>query len=134
MALVLRAATGEDFSRTVIEGVELGFVAVNLVLVGIYVLVAAVRTAAADFAARLLTRGRLGLAFLAGAVGLGLCGTLVLAGIAAATGSTVALALAAVTDLSGHFVMFFVILGVGVYAPPRPRLANVRQHPLAEQA
>ncbi len=132
--LVLRAATGEELSRLSVEGVELGLVVVNLALVGLYVSTAQVRAAAAAFAARMLMRGPLGLVFLVLAVGVGLFATLALAGAAAATGDGVLLALAAVTDLAGHFALLFAILTAGVYAPPRPVLANVGQHPLPEQA
>lgn len=120
LVLVLRAATGREFSRAAVDGVELGLVVVNLILVGVYLFTAQVRAAAAAFAARMLTRGPLGIVFLVLAVGTGLFGTLALGGAAAATGSDVALALAATCDLSGHFAVFFAILAAGVYAPPRP--------------
>ncbi len=134
LVLVLRAATGRELSRAAVDGVELGLVVVNLVLVGVYLFAAQARAAASAFAARMLTQGLPGLLFLALVVGVGLFGTLALGGAAAATGSDVALALAAVCDLSGHVAVFFAILSAGVYAPPRARLANVRQHPLPEQA
>lgn len=50
----------------------------------------------------------------------GLVGTLVLAGIAISTGSDVALVLGAITDLAGHFFVFFSILRAGLHAPIRP--------------
>lgn len=120
LALVLRVATGEEFSKAEIEGIELGVLGLNAVLVGLYVFTIRARSGASEFSVRMLTRGRLGLAFLLGAVGIGLAAALVLAVIAAVTGSTAVLAGAAAADLAGHFAMFFAILRAGIYDTPRP--------------
>jgi hypothetical protein len=117
-------ATGEEFSKGEIEGIELGVLALNVVLVGVYVLTIRARGGASALSVRLLTRGRLGLTFLLAALGVGLAAALVLAAVAAATGSTAALAVAAGADLGGHFAMFFALLRAGVYAPPRPLPAS----------
>jgi formate-dependent nitrite reductase membrane component NrfD len=119
MVLVLRAFTDSAGSQTELEGLQLGLLVLNLALVGVYVASARVRSAAAQFAASLLTRGPLGAVFLAGAVGVGLVGTLVLASVSVATGSEAALAAAAATDLLGHFLVFFAILRAGVHPPLR---------------
>lgn len=120
LALVLRVATGEEFSKGKIEGIELGVLTLNVVLVSVYVLTIRARSSASALSVRLLTRGRLGVTFLLAALGLGLAAALVLAAVAVATGSTAALAVAAGADVAGHFAMFFAILRAGVYAPPRP--------------
>ncbi len=119
VALVLRAASGSEATEAQLEWMQIALVAVNLVLVAVYVFTAQVRSAAAQLAVHLLTRGRLGLVFLAGAVGIGLVGTIILAVVVALTGSTAALTLAAITDLSGHFLIFFALLRAGIYAPLR---------------
>lgn len=119
LALVLHTAQGADAAEAGLEWLQVALLVVNLVLVALYVSSAHVRGAAAEFAAALLTRGPLGTAFLAVAVGIGLVGTLVLASISVATGSVAALAAAAVTDLLGHFVVFFAILRAGVHPPLR---------------
>ena len=53
------------------------------------------------------------------AIGLGIGGTLALVGVSLATGSIVALVIAAVTDLCGHFFVFFSLLRVGLHPPLR---------------
>ena len=73
-----------------------------------------------DEAVDLLERYGDGALILAGAVGVGLVGTLVLAGIAISTGSEVALVLGSITDLAGHFFVFFSLLRAGLHAPIRP--------------
>jgi sulfite dehydrogenase (quinone) subunit SoeC len=123
MTLLLRVATGEGFSKSQIEGIELGVLALNIALVSLYVVVIRARGGASALSVALLTRGRLGLAFLVGGLALGLGAALALAAVAVATGSTVALALAAAADLAGHFAMFFALLRAGVYGPPRPLAA-----------
>lgn len=133
LALVLRAATGSEATEAQLEWMQIALVALNLVLVALYVLTAQIRSAAAELAVHLLTRGRLGLAFLVGAVGVGLVGTIALAVVVVLTGSTAALALAAATDLFGHFVVFFAILRAGTYAPLRgaPTPAPVLRFPVS---
>jgi formate-dependent nitrite reductase membrane component NrfD len=117
--LVLRAATGEGFSRWGLDAIELGALGVNLGLIALYAVVIRDRGGAARFAFEQLTRGRFRLVF-AAAVAVGLGVTIALASVATATGSTALLAVAAVTDLAGHFAVFLALLRAGVYAPPRP--------------
>lgn len=119
MVLVLEAFTDSDGTQVEFERLQIGLIVLNLALVAVYVTSARVRSATAQFAVRLLTRGPLGTVFLAGAVGVGLVGTLVLASVSVATGSEVILAAAAVTDLVGHFLVFFAILRAGVHPPLR---------------
>lgn len=118
LTLVLRSATGEA-AEAEFEWMQLSLLGLNLVLVAAYVFTVQVRSAAAQLAVHLLTRGSLAYQFLAGAVGVGLVVTLVLASVVAATGSTPALIVAAVTDLFGHFLVFFALLRAGIYAPLR---------------
>jgi formate-dependent nitrite reductase membrane component NrfD len=120
LALVLRVSTGEGFSTAGIEGIGIGMLGLNIVLVALYVFTIRGRGGAAELAVRLLMRGRLKIAFLLAALVVGLGAALVLAAVAAVTGSTPVLAIAAGADLAGHFAMFFALLRAGVYAPPRP--------------
>ena len=111
--------TGEATTAR-LDWLQVGLLALNLVLIAIVVLNAQVRHAAAQYGSTLLTRGPLGWLFLAGAVGVGLVGTLVLVGIAISTGSDVALVLGSITDLAGHFFVFFSLLRAGLHPPIRP--------------
>ena len=120
LTLVLEVIAGDEVTGSAVELLEVALLAANLVLVGVYVYSAPIRSAAAGFAARMLTRGPRGRVFLLGAVGIGLVATLAFAIVAVSTGSDAALTLAAATDLAGHFAMFFLILRAGVYEPPRP--------------
>lgn len=119
LTLTLEVLEGETTTAR-LDWLQVGLLALNLVLIAIVVLNAQVRHAAAQYGSTLLTRGPLGWLFLAGAVGVGLVGTLVLAGIAISTGSDVALVLGSITDLAGHFFVFFSILRAGLHAPIRP--------------
>ncbi len=119
-ALVLRVATGSDFSNGQIEAIEVGVLALNVVLVGLYAGWMRSRRGASALAVHRLTSGRLGFAFVVGALVVGFAVALALAIAAATTDSTAVLALAAVADLAGHFTMFFALLAAGTYEPPRP--------------
>lgn len=119
LTLVLRAIESSATSETELHWLQLSLLGLNLALVSVYLLTAQVRSAAAELAVRLLTRGPLGLAFLLGAIGVGLVATIALGAVFAATDSQGVLAAAAVTDLLGHFLVFFTILRAGIYAPLR---------------
>ncbi len=119
LTLTLEVLRGEATTGR-LDWLQVALLALNLVLIAIVVLNAQVRHAAAQYGSTLLTSGPLGWLFLAGAVGVGLAGTLVLAGIAISTGSDVALVLGSITDLAGHFFVFFSILRAGLHAPIRP--------------
>ena len=118
MTLVLQSITLTHTSLGSLEGLEIALLAVNLVLIGLYVLTARTRGTAAQAAAAMLTRGRLQALFLL-VVGC-LLATLVFAAVAIATGDVAFLAIAACCDLTGHFVVFFAVLRSGAYAPMRP--------------
>lgn len=119
LTLTLEVLRGEATTAR-LDWLQVALLALNLVLIAIVVLNAQVRHAAAQYGSTLLTSGPLGWLFLAGAVGIGLAGTLALAGIAISTGSDVALVLGSITDLVGHFFVFFSILRAGLHAPIRP--------------
>jgi formate-dependent nitrite reductase membrane component NrfD len=102
-----------------LEWVEIALLAVNLVLIGFYVVSAPLRGAASELAARLLREARTArMLLLVIAVGFG-C-TLVLAAVSLATHTGATMAVAALTDLFGHFFILFAILRVGIHAPIRP--------------
>jgi sulfite dehydrogenase (quinone) subunit SoeC len=119
LTLTLETISGNATTAR-LDWLQVALLALNLVLITIVILNAQARHAAAQYGSTLLTRGPLGWLFLAGAVGVGIAGTLVLAGIAISTGSEVAIVLAAITDLAGHFFVFFSILRAGLHAPIRP--------------
>jgi formate-dependent nitrite reductase membrane component NrfD len=101
-----------------VEALEIALLVVNLVLVGLYVVTARKRGAAAQVGAAMLTRGRLRALFLL-VVGC-LLGTLVFAAIAIVADSVPFLAIGACSDLIGHFFIFFAVLRSGAYTPLRP--------------
>jgi sulfite dehydrogenase (quinone) subunit SoeC len=117
LTLVLQSITLAHTSQGSLEAFEIALLVVNLVLVGLYVVTARTRGAAAQAAAAMLTRGRLRALFLL-VVGC-LLGTLVFATIAIATDSVPFLAIAACCDLIGHFFIFFAVLRSGAYTPLR---------------
>jgi len=116
--LALETLAGEVTARR-LEWAEIGLLLANVALIGLYVLSAQLRGAASELAATLLTRERMGRVFL-GAIAVGLGGTFVLAAVSVAAHDSATLAVAAVTDVVGHFFVFFAILRVGVHAPIRP--------------
>ena len=119
LTLVVEAGLGAT-RHAQLEWLEIALLALNAVLVGLVIFTAQARQAAVQAAVSLLTRGPLTRLFLGVAVGLGIGGTLALVGVSIATGSVVALAIAAATDLCGHFFVFFSLLRVGLHPPLRP--------------
>jgi sulfite dehydrogenase (quinone) subunit SoeC len=117
-ALVLRVATGDDFSNGQIEAIEVGVLALNVIIFGVYAAWLGSRGGAAAFTVERLRSGTLAWAFALGV--LGLVVGLVLAIVAATTDDTAWLAAAAVADLAGHFAMILALLGAGTYEAPRP--------------
>lgn len=118
--LVLRVATGEGFSNGQIEAIEVGVLALNVLLVGLYAVWLGSRHGAAALTMRRLTDGGLGFVFIGLALVLGLVLGLVFAIVAATTDDTSWLVAALVADLVGHFAMFFALLRAGTYEAPRP--------------
>ena len=127
LTLVLQSITLSHTSQGSLEAFQIGFLVVNLVLIGLYVVSARTRGPAAQAAAAMLTRGRLRSLFLI-VVGLGLLGTLVFTAIAIATGSLAFQAIGACCDSIGHFFIFFAVIRSGIYTPLRApaRLGPVR--------
>lgn len=101
-----------------LEGVEIGLAAINVLLLAGYVVLAKARGAAAELGTTLLRSGTNGKLF-AAAIVVGLGVTFVLGVVGAAADSRPLLVIAAVTDLFGHFFVFFAILRAGVHAPIR---------------
>ena len=118
LTLVVETASGVA-SHAQLEWLEIALLALNGVLVLLVVVTAKLREAAVQAAVALLTKGPLGRLFLSVAVGFGIGGTIALVGVKIATGSSVALAFAAVTDMCGHFFVFFSLLRAGVHPPLR---------------
>jgi formate-dependent nitrite reductase membrane component NrfD len=119
LTLVVEAAAGVS-THVELEWLEIALLVLNGALVGFVVFTASARQAAVRAAVALLTRGPVSRVFFGVALGLGIGGTLALVGVSLATGSVVALAVAAVTDLCGHFFVFFSLLRVGLHPPLRP--------------
>lgn len=116
--LALEVLAGEATTKR-LEWMEIALLVVNLALIGFYVVSAQVRGAASELAAKLLRQDRMGRVFLL-AIVVGFGCTLVLAAVAVATDSAPTMAVAAITDLFGHFFVLFAILRVGMHAPIRP--------------
>ena len=133
LTLVVQAASGASIHAQ-LEWLEIALLALNGALVGLVIFTAKARQAAVRAAVALLTRGPMTRLFLGVAVGLGIGGTLALVGLSLATGSIVPLAIAAATDLCGHFFVFFSLLRVGLHPPlrsiPEPGQAHVAAAPL----
>ena len=119
LTLVVEAASGAS-AHVQLEWLEIALLVLNGALVSLVIFTAKARQAAVRAAVALLTRGSMTRLFFGVAVGLGIGGTLALVGVSLATGSIVALAVAAVTDLCGHFFVFFSLLRVGLHPPLRP--------------
>jgi formate-dependent nitrite reductase membrane component NrfD len=120
LTLVLQSITLTHAHQGSLEALQITMLVVNLVLVGLYVVAARTRGAAAQVSAAMLTRGRLRALFLL-VVGLGLLGTLVFSAIAIAADSVPFQAIGACCDLIADFFIFFAVIRSGVYAPLRPR-------------
>ena len=111
---------GDGPGRSLSEYLEVTLLVTNLVLMVAYLLVMASSAPAARRAVRQMVRGSWAFIFLGGAVGVGLLVSLVLALYISATGSTAPLAALALTDMLGHFLVFFVLLRSGLYSPVAP--------------
>ncbi|MDA8315876.1 MAG: polysulfide reductase NrfD [Actinomycetota bacterium] len=118
LTLVVQAASGAS-THAQLEWLEIALLALNGALVSLVIFTASARQAAVRAAVSLLTRGPMTRLFFGVAIGLGIVGTLALVGVSLATGSIVALVIAAVTDLCGHFFVFFSLLRVGLHPPLR---------------
>ncbi len=113
LTLLVELLSGEA-TRTRLEWLGIALLLLNGVLISLVIFTAKVRQAA-EAAVALLTRGPMTWLFFGVAVGLGIGGTLVLVGISIATGSVVALAIGAATDLLGHFFVVYSLLRVGLH-------------------
>jgi formate-dependent nitrite reductase membrane component NrfD len=130
VTLALEVLANEATTKR-LEWVEIALLVVNLVLIGFYVFSAQVRGAASELAARLLRQERMGRVFLL-AIAVGFGCTLVLAVVSVVTHSGATMAVAALTDLFGHFFVLFAILRVGIHAPIRPlELRGIRSEAAA---
>lgn len=118
LTLVLEFLSGA-VTHSRLEWLEIALLLLNGMLIGLVVFTAQAREAAAQAAVALLTRGPMTRLFFGAAIGVGIGGTLILVGISVATGSKAALVIAAVTDLAGHFFVFFSLLRVGLHPPIR---------------
>jgi len=96
---------------------EVTLIVANLILVAAYVMVMADSAPAARQAVREMVRGSLAFLFLGGAIGVGLLLSLALALYINATGSEAPIIILAVTDMLGHFLVFFILLRIGLYNP-----------------
>ncbi len=119
VTLALQVISGEA-TESSLEWLQVAMLVLNLVLIGVVVFSARVRSAAAQLATALLTRGPLGAVFLVIAVGVGIVATGALVTVSLASGSHTALVAGAMTDLVGHFFVFFSVLRAGLHPPIRP--------------
>lgn len=100
--------------------VELGLIGVNLLLLLAYLAVSFHSRAAAREAVRLLSRGRYALPFVGGVMVVGLLGTLVLSLSFSVTHLLFLLYLVAAAELTGDFLLRFLLLRAGVFSPVLP--------------
>lgn len=104
-------------SPSLLEDIEIALLAVNLIIVVLYLLTNANAGAAGKQSLELLVKGPYAIPFFALAIGIGLVFTLVMslfAGSEAGPGIVAAVTLA---DLVGHYFIFFLLLKIGIYKP-----------------
>jgi formate-dependent nitrite reductase membrane component NrfD len=104
-------------SPSLLENIEIALLAVNLIIVVLYLLTNANAGAAGKQSLELLIKGPYAIPFFALALGIGLVFTLVMslfAGSEAGPGIVAAVTLA---DLVGHYFIFFLLLKIGIYKP-----------------
>ena len=118
LSLALLGATfSPGLGANMLETMEIGLIAANIVIVGCYVSTMYNSTSAGRQAMMTLITGRYAVQFLGGAIFVGLILSLLLALFFLSTHVVLILALVAAADLIGHFSIFFLLLRAGLFAP-----------------
>jgi sulfite dehydrogenase (quinone) subunit SoeC len=101
----------------VLSSIETTLLAVNLAIVFLYLVTTVTAGGAGKQSFDLLVRGEYALPFFVLAVGLGLVFTLVMTVFAGSNAGPGIVAMVTVADLIGHYLIFFLLLKVGVFKP-----------------
>ena len=101
----------------VLANVEIVLLAVNLAIVFLYLLTSVNAGGAGKASFDLLVRGAYAVPFFSLAIGLGLVFTLVMSIFAGSHAGPGIVAMVTVADLIGHYLIFFLLLRVGVFKP-----------------
>ncbi len=104
-------------SPSLLENIEIVLLAVNLIIVVLYLLTNANAGAAGRQSLELLVKGPYALPFFALAIGVGLVFTLLMTFFAGSHAGQGVVALITLADLVGHYFIFFLLLKIGIYKP-----------------
>lgn len=104
-------------SGDILSTVEMSLLAINLVMVMLYLTTSINSGRAGRESFSLLVKGPYAVPFFALAIGVGLVFTLVMSFAAGFQSGPGVIAMTTVADLIGHFFIFFLLLKVGVYKP-----------------
>jgi formate-dependent nitrite reductase membrane component NrfD len=96
---------------------EIALLAVNLIIVLLYLLTNANAGAAGKKSLELLVRGPYALPFFTLAIGIGLVFTLLMSFFAGSHAGAGTVASVTLADLVGHYFVFFLLLKIGIYKP-----------------
>lgn len=109
----IQLAIGEQL----LSNIEMVLLAVNLLIVIMYLLSSVNAGAAGKTSFNLLVKGPYAVAFFSLAIGVGLVFTLLMTFFAGPQASPGVVALITVADLIGHYYIFFLLLKIGVFKP-----------------
>lgn len=104
-------------SGQLLSNIEMVLLAVNLLIVIMYLITSVNAGAAGKTSFNLLVRGAYALPFFSLAIGVGLVFTLLLTYFAGHNASPGIIAVITVADLVGHYFIFFLLLKIGVFKP-----------------
>lgn len=104
-----------------IELLEISVLALNLILITIYLLSAWGANSGAKISVKQLLFGKYRWPFFLGVVVVGVALTAIFAWLFMVSSNVIYLGLLVAADLIGHFMIFYLLLKVGVFTPPRLR-------------
>lgn len=104
-------------SPSLLEHTEIALLAVNLIIVVLYLLTNANAGAAGRQSLDLLVKGPYAVPFFALAIGIGLVFTLLMSFFAGSEAGPGIVAAVTLADLVGHYFIFFLLLKIGIYKP-----------------
>jgi len=109
----IQLTIGEHMLSTI----EMALLAVNLLVVIMYLITSVTAGAAGKTSFDLLVKGRYAVPFFSLAIGVGLVFTLLMTFFAGPAASPGVIALITVADLIGHYYIFYLLLKIGVFKP-----------------
>ncbi len=101
----------------VLAKIEILLLAVNLIIVLLYLITNATGGAAGKKSLELLLKGPYAVQFFALAIGVGLVFTLLMSFFAGSSAGPGVVAAVTLADLVGHYFIFFLLLKIGIYKP-----------------